>query len=71
MSINWADADCHYGDHHWDGGGICSNCGKRLRCYCGCFIREDGIERHLRESCRLAEEMREAERSKIESTFAP
>lgn len=50
--INWADADCHYGDHFWNGGGVCLNCGRRLRCYCGAFVREDGIEKHL-ERCRL------------------
>lgn len=48
--INWADADCHYGDHHWDGG-VCSNCGKQLRCSCGQFVTVEGIDKHLRESC--------------------
>ncbi len=42
------NADCHYGDHQWRGGGICIACGTRLRCYCGAFVREDGIEEHLK-----------------------
>jgi hypothetical protein len=63
--------DCHYGDHLWMGGGSCVRCGIQLRCYCGCFIREDDIERHLRDSCRLAEAFRNQERQSIESTFAP
>lgn len=40
-------ADCHYGDHQWNGSGVCSGCGKRLRCYCGAFVREDSIDKHL------------------------
>lgn len=29
MSINMADADCHFGDHFWGPGGVnCSNCGE-------------------------------------------
>jgi hypothetical protein len=52
-----ANADCHYGDHHWDGG-VCSWCGKRLRCQCGCFITVEGIDAHL-EKCRAIQaEMR-------------
>lgn len=43
--------DCSINDHTWNGGGICINCDKRLRCLCGQFIREDGIDKHL-ESCR-------------------
>lgn len=45
------DPDCHNNDHTWCGGGICVRCGKRLRCLCGQFIREDGVEDHL-DSCR-------------------
>ena len=44
-------ADCHYGDHYWDGSSICSQCGKRLRCSCGCYVREDNLEKHM-ETCR-------------------
>jgi len=29
-------------------GGVCVNCGQRLRCYyCKCFIRVDGIDAHM------------------------
>jgi len=63
--------DCHYGDHTWKGTGACVRCGKRLRCYCGIFIREDGIDEHLRTSCRIAFATREEEREQIERTFAP
>lgn len=63
--------DCHYGDHSWRGGGVCVRCGVQLRCYCGQFVTEDGIEKHLRESCPLEKKFREEERRSIESTFAP
>ena len=34
---------CNYGD-----GGICKNCGQRLRCYfCKCFISVAGIDAHM------------------------
>lgn len=65
------DPDCHYGDHSWYGGGVCVRCGIQLRCYCGQFVREDDIERHLRESCPIALDEREEERESIERTFAP
>lgn len=42
--------ECH-GDHLWRGGGVCVECGARLHCLCGRFVREDGIERHLGEGC--------------------
>ncbi len=41
------DPDCHYGDHTYLGGGVCVRCGKRLRCYCGAFVTETGIDAHL------------------------
>ncbi len=44
--MNSMDADCHYGDHHWNGSSICSNCGARLRCICGAYVREDNFEAH-------------------------
>ena len=69
MSVT--DADCYFGDHTWLGGGSCVRCGKQLRCYCGQFVREDDIDRHLRESCPVAFTEMEDERRKIESTFAP
>lgn len=43
-----ASVECAHGDHLWRGGGVCS-CGARLRCYCGRFVTEDGIEAHLTE----------------------
>ena len=42
--------DCHYGDHLYRGTGACVRCGKRLRCYCGAFVTEAGIDKHL-ETC--------------------
>jgi hypothetical protein len=42
--------DCR-GDHLWRGGGVCVLCGARLRCYCGAFVREDNIDKHLK-ACR-------------------
>lgn len=57
------DADCHYGDHHWAGGGLCVRCGKRLRCcYCGRFVTEDGTEEHVRTSCPSVGVAQQAER---------
>ena len=50
--MNWADADCHYGDHFWDGSSACSNCGARLRCSCGAYVREDNMEAHVAK-CRV------------------
>lgn len=49
-------ADCHYGDHFWLGGGVCVRCGKRLRCGCGQFVTEAGIEAHL-ERCPVTERL--------------
>jgi hypothetical protein len=54
------NADCHGGDHQWNGTGVCSGCGKRLRCYCGAFVREDRISEHLKK-CRLTEAARQEE----------
>lgn len=51
MSRNMIDPDCYYGDHEWRGGGACVRCGVQLRCYCGQFVTESGIDKHLRESC--------------------
>ena len=65
------NADCHYGDHTWSGGGVCIHCGVQLRCSCGAFVREDDIDRHLRESCRLMRAIQWEEREEIERTFAP
>ena len=65
------DPDCHYGDHLWMGTGACVRCGVQLRCGCGAFVREDDLDRHIRESCRLAAEIRWEEREAIERTFAP
>ncbi len=49
MSVSYANPDCHYGDHFWVGG-VCSVCGKRLRCYCGRFVTVEGMDVHL-EKC--------------------
>ena len=65
MSAGYDNPDCHYGDHSWMGGGICVRCYERLRCYCGMFIREDGIREHLQTTCPLAFDQREQEREKI------
>ena len=43
---------CH-GDHFWDGSSQCSSCGARLRCACGCYVREDNLEKHFK-TCRYA-----------------
>jgi hypothetical protein len=38
------------GGHRWDGG-VCVNCGERLRCgMCGCFVTIEGLDRHLNEA---------------------
>jgi hypothetical protein len=63
--------NCHFGDHDWRGSGVCVHCGKRLRCYCGQFVTEDGIDKHIRDSCPIAFAEMADERRKIESTFAP
>lgn len=60
------DDDCHYGDHSYHGGGICVRCGRQLRCYCGVFIREDGIEAHLA-TCRTAAAAEQAEYDSLNS----
>ena len=41
------DPDCHYGDHTWRGSSQCIRCDARLRCFCGVFVREGRMERHL------------------------
>jgi hypothetical protein len=45
---------CYQEGHLWRGTGACVYCGEQLRCFCGRFVREDGIEKHLNESCPLA-----------------
>lgn len=55
LSVLCEDADCHYGDHTYRGGGSCVRCGKRLRCFCGAFVTEAGLDAHL-EGCRAAAE---------------
>lgn len=67
----YSNPDCHYGDHFWNGGGSCVRCGVQLRCYCGQFVTESGIDKHLRESCPVSFAEMEDERRSIESTFAP
>lgn len=52
------DPDCHYGDHTYHGGGICMRCYKPLRCSCGQFMREDGIDAHLERCPRIAAQLR-------------
>ncbi len=39
--------ECVHGDHLWRGEGACVQCGERLRCICGQFVREDSIDAHL------------------------
>ena len=48
--FNMADADCHYGDHHWaerGNGATCTNCHERFRCACGRFMRIDQLDAHI------------------------
>jgi len=40
------DEGCLNG-HYWHGSSQCSLCGARLRCECGQYMREDGIEEHM------------------------
>jgi hypothetical protein len=47
------DAVCMMEGHNWRGGAVCVNCGDRLRCNCGRFVRERELDRHLREACPL------------------
>lgn len=34
----------------FNGSGVCSQCGDRLRCFCGQFVREDSFDAHIVES---------------------
>lgn len=43
------DPDCHYGDHAWRGTSTCVRCGNRLRCVCGCYVREDNMNAHVKD----------------------
>jgi hypothetical protein len=61
--------NCHYGDHDWNGTGICQSCGKRLRCGCGRFVAENDLERHVRDDCPQTLAFLVDERRKIEATF--
>lgn len=39
---------CWYtNDHQWHGKSMCPECGARLRCLCGRFVREDNLEAHM------------------------
>ena len=40
----------------WQGGSVCVNCGARLRCWCGRFVRADSFDAHL-ESCEVVARM--------------
>lgn len=44
--MSYIPIECHFNDHRWNGS-ICSDCGARLRCSCGCFIRAENIEAHM------------------------
>jgi hypothetical protein len=46
-AYSFDNPDCYYGDHYWNGGGTCSRCGMRLRCDCGQFVTEDGMDEHF------------------------
>lgn len=53
-------APCVTEGHDWSGRGICSQCGDRLRCLCGAFIR-DGDGTHFNR-CRTVTRQMEAAR---------
>lgn len=38
--------------HYWNGSSRCSLCDARLRCDCGCYVREDNIDEHMK-TCRV------------------
>lgn len=40
---------------YWGGSSVCSVCGDRLRCVCGAYVREDNLDKHIDNSCRLTE----------------
>lgn len=65
------DPECHYGDHLWRGTGACVRCGLQLRCYCGQFVTEENLDKHITTSCPLTVAFRKEERRSIEQTFAP
>lgn len=61
------NADCHFGDHEWNGTSQC-RCGARLRCMCGVYIREDNLNDHYKR-CPWVERELERERREIEATW--
>jgi hypothetical protein len=67
----FVDAACYEEGHLWRGTGACVRCGEQLRCYCGRYVTEAGIDKHLRESCPVSFAEMQEERRSIESTFAP
>ncbi len=51
--------DCYLmNDHRWNGTSQCE-CGARLRCICGCFVREDNLAAHVAKCRTIAAEARE------------
>lgn len=60
MSGPGLNPDCHYGDHRYEGTSQCQDCGQRIRCWCGCFVRADRPEHYLR--CRVLKRMEEDSR---------
>ena len=44
---------CCMGGHYWNGTSQCVRCGARLRCICGVYVREDNIDEHCAERCRV------------------
>jgi hypothetical protein len=45
--------------HYWHGSSLCSECGARLRCICGAFVREDNLDEHMKTCRTIAAEARE------------
>ena len=54
-AMPYGAATCIMEGCNFRGGSTCVNCGTRLRCpACGWFVREDGINGHLR-TCKIAD----------------
>ncbi len=45
--------NCAYNDHTWAGTSKCIECGTRLRCDCGVYVREDRIDTHMATTCKF------------------
>jgi len=54
----------------WNGSSQCSRCGARLRCVCGCYVREDNLIAH-ETACRVLAGLPRLQRDEPAPVYMP